>query len=589
MQYTWSYGGWDFYKTKFLPHLKMGAEDFIDLGTSSGSSSGSEKNELHDSNGQPSEADFLIKVDTVNGENSGQVEADGGKEYGQPEEDMDLGTPDLQEKGELTEAVVVAEMTRVEVYCENGFAQNVNTIGSHRIDDNSICGVKRARLTCDDQQPSVHVMYKSLTRDSKRKLEELLQKWSEWHAQHYSSSNDMNDALESGEETYFPAINVGAEKSSIVSFRIDNQARKQQRKEFMPLDGDTVPLYDRGYALLLTSTDGSTNLESGLETFEAPRCFNCGSYNHSMKECSKPRDNDAVNSARQKHNSKRNQTSGPRQATRYYQDTPGGKYDGLRPGALSASAREAMGIGEFDPPPWLFRMREMGYPPGYLDPVDDDKSSGIKIYADEEIKIYADEESKLEQEDGEILERQDPEPIAPQVKLEKTVEFPGINAPIPVNADEQRWAGPPGGSSLDFSRNRLHQRSNRSSHGFRKGQYHDQGWSRDHRDDGPPGCDSPSISGSTSESQNPGGIPIPRSPTLGRSLSDRGRSPLIHEGSPNHSPYSSLAYSSPNPVLSPQNYSSPPFESRNYESQYSSYNSSSHRRERYNRHHQNYR
>ncbi|XP_042500641.1 uncharacterized protein LOC122078633 [Macadamia integrifolia] len=574
----------------------MGAEDFLALSTGNGSSSGSEKNQLHDSNSQPSEADFLVKEDIVNGETSEQVEADGDNEYWQPEEDMDLGSPDLQEKGgELTEtvAVAVAETSKVEVYYENGFSENVNAIGSHRIDDSSISGVKRARLTCDDQQPSVHVIYKSLARDSKRKLEELLLQWSEWHAQHYSSSNDMNDASESGEETYFPAINVGAAKSSPVSFWIDNQARKQQRKEFLPLDGDTVPLYDRGYALLLTSTDGSTNLESGLETFEAPRCFNCGSYNHSLKECPKPRDNDAVNSARQKHSSKRNQTGGPRQATRYYQDTPGGKYDGLRPGVLSASAREAMGIGEFDPPPWLFRMRELGYPPGYLDP-DEDQSSGIKIYADEEIKINADEESKEDQEDGEIFERQDLEPIAPQLKLKMSVEFPGINAPLPENADERRWASPPGGSSLDFSRNRSHQRSSRSSRSFGNGQYHDQGWSRNHRDDGPPGCDSPSLSGSTSESQNPGGIPIPRSPSLGRPLSDRGRrSPLVREGSPNHSPYSSLPYSSPNPMLSPQNYSSPSFENRNYESQYSSFNSSPHGRDRYNRHHhhhhQNYR
>ncbi|KAJ4960679.1 hypothetical protein NE237_020589 [Protea cynaroides] len=565
----------------------MGAGDFIDLCTSSGSSIGSEKNELHDSNYLPSEADLLVKEDIVNGEKSGQVEADGGDEKCQPEEDMDLGTPNSQEKGELPETVAVSEMTSVEVYCENGLSENVHTVRSHVIDDSPISGVKRARLTYDDQQPSVHVIYKSLTRDSKRKLEELLQQWSEWHAQHYSSPNEMNDALESGEETYFPAINVGPEKSSTMSFRIDNQARKDHRKEFMPLDGDAVPLYDRGYAQLLTSTDGSTNLESGSETFEAPRCFNCGSYNHPLKDCRKPRDNGAVNKARQKHNSKRNQSGGPRQAaTRYYQDTPGGKYDGLRPGVLSSSAREAMGIGELDPPPWLFRMREMGYPPGYLDPVDDDQSSGIIIFADEETKTFADDESKEEQtkeeqEDGEIPETEDLGPIPPKTKLKRTVEFPGINAPIPENADERRWAGPPGGSSHDFSRNRLHQRSNRSSHVFRQGQYHDQGWSRDHRDDGPPGCDSPSISGRLGEPQSPGGIPIPKSPSLGRSLSDRGRwSPLVHEGSPNHSPY---------PMLSPQSYGSPSFDNRNHESRYSGFDLSSQGRERHHRHHRDYR
>ncbi|KAL3646107.1 hypothetical protein CASFOL_011287 [Castilleja foliolosa] len=35
---------------------------------------------------------------------------------------------------------------------------------------------------------------------------------------------------------------------------------------------------------------------------------------------------------------------------------------------------------ELDPPPWLNRMREMGYPPGYLDVGAEDQPSGITIF-----------------------------------------------------------------------------------------------------------------------------------------------------------------------------------------------------------------
>lgn len=78
---------------------------------------------------------------------------------------------------------------------------------------------------------------------------------------------------------------------------------------------------------------------------DGSRCFNCGSYNHALKDCLKPRDNAAVNNARKQHKAKRNQNSISRNPTRYYQDTPGGKFDGLRPGNLDPETRKLLGLG----------------------------------------------------------------------------------------------------------------------------------------------------------------------------------------------------------------------------------------------------
>ncbi|KAF8399188.1 hypothetical protein HHK36_015053 [Tetracentron sinense] len=441
----------------------MDTEDVIDLHASSVSGSGSEDNELHNSKSVPSEVDSQfnnceIKEDILNGENLVQCEGDCGDEDGKLTQGADLDKdldhlvdepPILRESADMAEIVTMAE--------------NMNSFNSG--------------VPAENDCPTFHKesSIRNHNIDGSR-LTSIL-----------PLSQDSNEVLESGEETYFPALHVGVGKSSTVSFWMENQARKQQSKEFIPLDGDSVPLYDREYALGLTSMDGLTNLERGLETIETSRCFNCGSYNHSMKECPKPRDNVAVNNARKQHMSKRNQTAGSRNSTRYYQSSPGGKYDGLRPGALCAETRQLLGLGELDPPPWLNRMREIGYPPGYLVPNDDDQPSGIIIYADEEIKE--------EQEDGEIFETGNPDQ---QKKM--CVEFPGVNAPIPENADQRRWAASQGGSGFDPSRNRLHHRSNRSSEGIGKGNYRDQRWSRDYRDDGPPGCDpgaSPSMSGFT--------------------------------------------------------------------------------------------
>ncbi|KAK2998616.1 hypothetical protein RJ639_024617, partial [Escallonia herrerae] len=446
----------------------------------------------------------------------------------------------------------------------------------------AIFAVKKPRMTVDEQQPSVHVVYNSLTRGSKRKLEELLQQWSEWHARHHSSSHDSSKVVESGEETYFPALHVGLDKRSAVSFWMDKQKRNLQSGESSPLDGNSVPLYDRGYSWGLISTDSLNNLEGGMEIVDAPRCFNCGSYNHALKECPKPRDNAAVNNARKQHKSKRNLSTSSRNPTRYYQNTPGGKYDGLRPGVLDSETRQLLGIGELDPPPWLNRMREIGYPPGYLDPEEEDQPSGITIFADEEIKE--------DTEDGEILDTDHSDLSRtrsvefpgingqmPEIAIERrwtepprkrSVEFPGINGPIPENADERRWADP--------SRNQSHRRYNHSSESLRKEHYHEERWSRDYRDDGPPGCDpgtSPSMStysprygshDSSYISYSPReNIPIPGSPSFGRSFSDRNRrSPLVHGSSINHGSYWSSPSSPPDRLLSPHSYGSAGLENR---------------------------
>ncbi|XP_057445382.1 uncharacterized protein LOC130737584 isoform X2 [Lotus japonicus] len=389
-------------------------------------------------------------------------------------------------------------------------------------------GAKRARITVEEHQPSVHFIYNSLTRASRQKLEELLQQWSEWQAKHVPKSDDLSEVLESGEKTFFPALCVGLEKTSSVSFWMENQTSIDKNKDFI-LDGDSVPLYDRGYALGLTSADGSSNLDGGLEIIEdASRCFNCGSYNHSLRECSRPRDNVAVNSARKQRKSRRNQNVSSRNPTRYYQNSPAGKYDGLRPGALDNVTRRLLGLGELDPPPWLNRMREIGYPPGYLDVDAEDQPSGITIYTDAEI---------AEQEDGEIMEANHSKP-----KRKMTVGFPGINAPIPENADERLWAAGAGPSSSDVSRNLPQHRSNHNTDHGSRGHYREQRLG-DLRDDGPPGDPGHSSLQYSFHPRFGGHESIPRSSSAGRSQ-DRNRSPLHDAESPRPFSFHSLHYTS---------------------------------------------
>ncbi|XP_022735313.1 zinc finger CCHC domain-containing protein 8-like [Durio zibethinus] len=268
----------------------------------------------------------------------------------------------------------------------------------------------------------------------------------------------------------------------------------------------------------------------GLEIKDnASHRFNCGSYSHSLKQCPKPRDNVAVNTARkQQYKSKRNQNTASCSAIRYYQNSQGGKYDDLKPGVLGAETRQLLGLGEFDPPPWLTRMREIGYPLGYLAPDDEDQPSGITIYADGE--------TNEGWGDGEIAEM-----VHPERQMKMTVEFPGINAPIPVEADEKLWS--PGPSSSESSRNRLHNRLNHSSEPGSRELHHEQRYFGDFKDEGPPGVDSRfSSSYPPSFHSRRDLIPGPLSPSQ---YSDWGRrSPVVCEEFASHGSYSSSLYSS---------------------------------------------
>jgi len=138
-------------------------------------------------------------------------------------------------------------------------------------------------------------------------------------------------------------------------------------------------------------------------------------------------------------------------------------------------------------------MRELGYPPGYLDVVDDeDKPSGITIFGDGEVK--------LEYEEGELPGQGEPSP--PRKRM--TVEFPGINAPIPENGDPWLWGSTPPQSSAR----------------------HHSSDSRDYRDRGTLGADHYS---SRYHSHDYGQL----SPSLGRSHSDRGwRCPSRYDNLP---------------------------------------------------------
>ncbi|KAL9664210.1 hypothetical protein QQ045_019609 [Rhodiola kirilowii] len=289
-------------------------------------------------------------------------------------------------------------------------------------------GGKRPRAPDIDQQSSlVHVTYRSLPKKSKKKLEELLLGWSEWHSNLFR--DDSGEELESGEETYYPALHLNADKLPTLSFLSDVPLIKKHCKGLAAFDRELVPLYDRGYDAPLCSDYSGSEPKRGLVVREDTRCFNCGSYDHSLKDCSKRRDNDAITNARKQFQAKKKGNGGHRNPTRYYQASPAGKFDGLKRGSLSVETKQLLGIGEQEPPPWHHKMLELGHPPEYIDVEAEveEQPSGITLITGEEVAG---------------VENNDTTKIPNTVEIKKSARFPGMNSSTAENADHEKWGSP---------------------------------------------------------------------------------------------------------------------------------------------------
>jgi zinc finger CCHC domain-containing protein 8 len=90
-----------------------------------------------------------------------------------------------------------------------------------------------------------------------------------------------------------------------------------------------------------------------------PTCFNCGGP-HIMSECQEPIDHRRVAIRRNKFR----QSQGSLKNVRYHEETSD-PTSHCKPGFLSEPLREVLGLRPMDIPKHIYRMRQVGYPPGY--------------------------------------------------------------------------------------------------------------------------------------------------------------------------------------------------------------------------------
>lgn len=204
--------------------------------------------------------------------------------------------------------------------------------------------------------------------------------WARWHALEYPEEVlDMVGGIRlSGKVQCDPALFSGESQAWMDLPSQDAKPDLQAEFNVQYELASDVPRYDRQCNALdvQDSSTAKTNKQGHIlvpESIARPprasqRCFNCGSYGHGLKECWRQRDNEAIDQAKAGTGIKPAHSA----AKRYFLSAPDAsaasdaEFEGLQPGKLSTELREALGVGLLDPPPWIGRMRQLGYPPGYM-------------------------------------------------------------------------------------------------------------------------------------------------------------------------------------------------------------------------------
>ncbi|KAK9889790.1 hypothetical protein WA026_007167 [Henosepilachna vigintioctopunctata] len=184
--------------------------------------------------------------------------------------------------------------------------------------------------------------------------------------------------------------------------------KKKAKKELFVLD--TNPSLNDSNAGLRYSNKFS--IEDKKPEEESPQkkcvsaqtCFNCGE-GHALKDCTLPKDFDKINAARQKFASSKNKL------TRYHADEDQ-KYGHLKPGIISENLRNALGLKKNELPSYIYGMRVLGYPPGWLEEAKIVHSS---------LSMFNIDGGKVKNNNKEKKKGLDPD---------KIIDYPGFNTPL---------------------------------------------------------------------------------------------------------------------------------------------------------------
>ncbi|XP_055511675.1 zinc finger CCHC domain-containing protein 8 [Leucoraja erinacea] len=235
------------------------------------------------------------------------------------------------------------------------------------------------------------------------------------------------------------AFHVVGSVQYFTSFCLDKLGQPLLNENPQLTNGWEIPKYQQVFAQVV-SLDGQ---EMGLKARRPkPCCFNCGLTEHQLKDCPKPRDLARINEKRKEFMTMSSDSPHSGSQQRYHAE----RFEKFQPGVISAELKEALGITDETLPPFIYRMRQLGYPPGWLLETQQE-NSGLALY------------DGRDSSDGEMEhDKQHPKARFPSYDTSKLIDYAGFNAVIPKGIqDEWRLYGSIPMQSHDLKEHFAHQ------------------------------------------------------------------------------------------------------------------------------------
>ncbi|KAK0138143.1 Zinc finger CCHC domain-containing protein 8 [Merluccius polli] len=228
---------------------------------------------------------------------------------------------------------------------------------------------------------------------------------------------DQQVKTSSGIKKVTEAFKVVGSVLYFTTFSVDKLGQPLLDENPQLTDGWEVPTYQQVFNQVI-GTDGQ-EVEM-KERRPKSMCFNCGSSGHQIRDCPKPKDQAAINERRKEFS----QGQSPSVGNQRYHAEVEERFAKYKAGLMSEELLSALGVGVNTLPPLIYRMRQLGYPPGWLREAEME-NSGLALY---------------DGKDGETTEQTNGQKITYDVS--KLVDFPGFNvAASPKMKDEYMLYG----------------------------------------------------------------------------------------------------------------------------------------------------
>ncbi|XP_047988473.1 zinc finger CCHC domain-containing protein 8 homolog [Leguminivora glycinivorella] len=258
---------------------------------------------------------------------------------------------------------------------------------------------------CENRTPLFTVRFKD-SRTAKAYKEEIKAFMLKLIKLHDSEALEGSDAETDLELDIWPEDLQGAASAP----QTESQEEPEEQDNFFFVDTDPstqepddIPRYKQASTLICNVPAKEPTPPPVLR--RGPTCFNCDGA-HPLRDCTVPRDNARIAEKR------KNMVK----VGRYHVEDEQ-KYGHLIPGRISGNLRHALGLKRSEIPLYIYRMRLLGYPPGWLEEARI-SHSGITMFDSTGSAIRDPEE-----EEGEVCEPGSKD----KFDIKKILDFPGFN------------------------------------------------------------------------------------------------------------------------------------------------------------------